>query len=111
MSSASRRYKEQQIKNASPTELITILYDMCIQACYAEDANRVHAILSQLVRSLNFDYDAAGDFYSIYEYCQRLSRKGDFDQIVKLISDIRDTWDEVVVKGSKQNKRSLNISG
>ena len=107
---ATKKYKEQQIKSASPTELITILYDLCLQACYSKDSQRVQNILEQLIKSLNFDYDMAGDMYSLYEYCQRAARDGNFNEVVSIISNIREAWDEAVVK-DKRSSKSLNLKG
>ena len=107
---ATNKYKEQQIKSASPTELITILYDMCLQACYRKDSQRVQDILERLIKSLNFDYDMAGDMYSLYEYCQRAARDGNYNEVVSIISNIREAWDEAVVKENKSGK-SLNLKG
>jgi len=107
---ATNRYKEQEIKSASPTQLITILYDMCLQACYRKDGQRVQDILEQLIKSLNFDYEMANDMYSLYEYSQRAAQKGNFNEVVSIISNIREAWDEAVVK-KQQNTESLNLKG
>ena len=107
---ATNKYKEQQIKSASPTELITILYDMCLQACYRNDGQRVHDILGQLIKALNFDYEMAGDMYSLYEYCQRAAQKGDFDEVESIIGNIREAWNQGVVQKQK-SKKSLNFKG
>ncbi len=105
-------YQRQAILNASPTELITKLYDLAIQACYRKDEKRVVEVLSTLIRGLNFDYDIAGSLFNLYEYCQRQARKGEFDEVRELLEGIRDTWDEHVVKGSKKpDKGSFNHKG
>lgn len=101
MNSALNTYQIQQIKNANPSELIGILYDMAIQATYRKDQNRLIKILSLLIRSLNYDYQVAENFYGVYEYCQHISNEGKYDEIRDLLSGIRDAWYESVIKGNK----------
>jgi flagellin-specific chaperone FliS len=101
MNSALNTYQIQQIKNASPTELIGILYDMAIQATYRKDQVRLIKILSLLMRSLNHDYEVAENFFNLYEYCQHVARDNKFDEVRDLLSGIRDAWYETVIKGNK----------
>lgn len=96
-------YQRQAVLNATPSELITKLYDLAIQACYRKDEKRLIEVLSTLIRGLNFDYEIAGSFFNLYEYCQRQARKQEFDEVRELLEGIRETWDEHVVKGQKQN--------
>lgn len=91
-------YQRQEILSASPTKLISILYDFAIQACYQEDDEWLQKVLDQLIRALNFEYELAESLYDIYEYCKRQGRKGEFEVVRVLIEDIRDTWNEHVVK-------------
>jgi flagellin-specific chaperone FliS len=98
MNSALNTYQIQQIKNANPNELIGILYDMAIQATYRKDQVKLIKVLSLLIKSLNYDYPVAENFYSLYEYCQHISRDHKYDEVRELLSGIRDAWYEAVVK-------------
>ena len=107
MNSAFNTYQIQQIKNATPTELIGILYDMAIQATYRKDQVRLIKILSLLMRSLNHDYEVAENFFNLYEYCQHVARDNQFDEVRELLTGVRDAWYDSVVKG---NKTALNTA-
>jgi flagellin-specific chaperone FliS len=111
MNSAASTYQTQAVKNASPTELIGILYDLLLQSCHRKEQERAIDILSTLIRSLNFDYELAGDLFGIYEYCQRQIRKENYEEVVNLIGGIRDTWNEAMVNKDKPTGGSLNIKG
>ena len=97
MNNPVHNYQRQEILNATPAKLISILYDFAIQACYQNDDRRLQNVLDQLIRSLNFDYELADSLYDIYEYCKRQAQKREFDVARILIEDIRDTWNEHVV--------------
>lgn len=111
MKSAAKTYKTQAVKNATPTELISILYDLVIEASYKKDSQRVYDLFTTLIHGLNFDYEIAADLYNIYDYCQRLAKQEKFDEIIELISGIRESWNEAVVNNENKSKGSLNIKG
>ncbi|MDZ7772920.1 MAG: flagellar export chaperone FliS [Balneolaceae bacterium] len=96
------QYQRQAVKNASPAELVTKLYDFAIQACYKEDEERLYQVLAALIKSLNFDYEISGNLYGLYEYCQRMSRERKFEEVRELLEPIREAWIEGVVKNREQ---------
>jgi len=108
---AAKKYKEQQIRSAKPTELISILYDMCLEACYKKDDKRVVEVLSQLTKALNFDYEISADLFNLYDYCKRAAKQKKFDEVIEIIGGIRNSWNEAVVKKNSAKKQSLNLKG
>ena len=95
-------YQQQSVKNASPLQLVVKMYDLVLQATYREDEKRVREILSTLITGLNFEYEPAGQLFSLYNYCQGLSRKGEFEEIREVLEPLRDAWQEVA--GQNQAK-------
>lgn len=96
------KYQRQAIKNSSPAELIGKLYDFAIQACYKRDQEQLRKALSTLIKSLNFEYEIAGELYGIYEYCQQQAINEKFEEIRELLEPIREAWNEGVVKGKEK---------
>jgi flagellin-specific chaperone FliS len=88
-------YQQQSVKNASPLKLVVKMYDLVLQATYREDDKRVREILSTLITGLNFDHEPAGQLFSLYKYCQGLSRKGQYEEIREVLEPLRDAWLEV----------------
>lgn len=104
MKNALQTYQEQEIKNASPTELITKLYDFAIQACYKKEEEELHQVLNTLITSLNFDYEISETLYSLYEYCQRQAEEQEFEEIRELLEPVREAWSQDVVNNKVEPK-------
>lgn len=102
MKNPQREYQKQAIKNASPTELITKLYDFAIQACYQEDEDRLQQVLDALMQSLNFDYEISSTLYNLYEYCRRQAESKEFNEVRELLEPVREAWVQGVVKSNKK---------
>lgn len=101
-----------RITGANKTEMIVILYDM-FQA-YLEDAVETEefhnaicharAVLSELIESLNMEYEIAQNLYQIYRYVERLLIQADvrldavpLKEASGIIGKLRDAY-EVVSK-------------
>lgn len=100
MNTAVDTYKKQRVLNATPTELIGILYDEAIASTYRKDQEKLVGVLSQLIRSLNFDYDLSSDLFGLYEYCQGQARKQNYEEVRSLLEPIRDAWSQAIIKRS-----------
>jgi flagellin-specific chaperone FliS len=92
------QYQQQAVLNASPLRLVVKLYDLAIQASYQENDRRLREVLSTLIMGLNFDYEPADKLFALYQYCQELSRKGNYDEVRMLLEPIRDAWEETANK-------------
>ena len=116
-SNAYNAYKQNSVTTASPGELTLMLYNGCLKFITKakqamneqniEDKNyniqRAQAIISELMVTLNMDYDISKQMYPLYEYMNRrlieANIKNDIailDEIEGLVIDFRDTWKEVI---------------
>jgi flagellar protein FliS len=100
MNTAVNVYKRQAVMNASPAELVGLMYDEAIVCTYRKDQEKLLGVLSQLIRGLNFDYELASDLFGLYEYCQQQTRKKNFDEVRSLLEPIRDAWSQSVLRRS-----------
>lgn len=105
-----RIYKEQEIRSATPAELVAHLYDFGIEACYREDQQRLLDVLSQLVKSLNFDYDISTEFYRLYDFCRQKARENQFEDARMVLENMREGWSEVVKVQRPNRKPTLNLN-
>lgn len=87
-------YQRQAIMNASPLQLVVKLYDLLLQATYREDQKRVREVLSTLIESLNFEHEPAEELFQLYQYCQDLARKEEYEEIREILDPLRDAWEE-----------------
>ncbi|MCC5926826.1 MAG: flagellar protein FliS [Bacteroidetes bacterium] len=88
------KYQQQTVLNASPMKIVVKLYDLAIQASWREDDKQLREILSTLIKGLNFDYEISGQLFSLYQYCQELARKGEFQEVRELLEPLRDAWEQ-----------------
>ncbi len=98
MQSAISTYRKQSVLNATPVELVALLYDEAIACTWRKDRDKLLGILSQLIRGLNFDYELAGDLFGLYSYCQQQVRREKFDEVRLLLEPIREAWREAASK-------------
>ncbi|MBP3191973.1 flagellar export chaperone FliS [Natronogracilivirga saccharolytica] len=99
------QYQRQAVMNASPIKLVVKLYDLAIQSTYREDDKKLREILSTLIKGLNFDHQPADQLYSIYRYCQDLSREKKFEEIREILEPIRDAWEESASQVTAENAK------
>ena len=102
-------YTENQVVSASPGKLILLLYDYVIKCLKNSDMRGASKGLVELMSSLDLDYqEISGRLFSLYEYCLDLVKKGDFDQALKIITEMRQMWVTAIERmaekeGSKQD--------
>ena len=117
------QYKQQSVMTATPAELTLMLYNGCIKfikdAKLAIDKNdiekagntilRAQDIIQELMATLNTDYDISNNLYALYDYMyQRLidanisKDKAPLDETLELITELRDTWTQVIKINRKE---------
>lgn len=132
-----QKYKNAQYETASPEQLLLMLYSGAIKFAgqaragleekNIEVANsklkKTQDIINELMVSLDLDQggEIASNLYSIYEYMNRRLiqaniRKdpGIIDEVVGLLSEIKESWEEVITKmrqSTVQSAGGLNIEG
>jgi len=118
MNSEKKQEFTRRISQANSTEMVVILYDMTL--AYIDDAKAVdiksqngandfHAAighiqgcLSELMASLNCEYEPAPTMKELYRYCIRRvgasevkQEPGILDEVVKVIVPLRDAYDKI----------------
>lgn len=104
-------YQRQSVMQSSPEELIGKLYEMAIQACYQKDTERAKEILTTLIKSLNFDYEISNTLYQLYEYCRTVLDQEKYDEVINLITPLRQAWDEGVIKKQQNSPPTTKSNG
>lgn len=120
---AFNAYKQNSINTASPGELTLMLYNGCIKFLNKakkaiEEKNiqernynlqKAQAIISELMVTLNMDYEISKQIYPLYEYMNRrlieANIKNDaeiVDEVIGLATEFRDTWKEVIKRNRQQ---------
>lgn len=116
-------YQQNSVLTASPGELTLMLYNGCLkflnQAKKAVQEKNIEAkhtnlskaqnIISELIVTLNFDYDIANDMRRLYDYINRrlieANIKNDTEiisEVEELVTEFRDTWKEALIINRKK---------
>jgi len=90
-------YASSQVANASPGQLIVILYDYTIGCCRRGDLMNAKRGLVELSASLDLTYlDVAGPLFRVYEYLLDAVRAGRFEEAQSTLEQLRESWVEAV---------------
>jgi flagellar protein FliS len=86
-------YIETEILNLSPVELILKIYDVAIVSCRKKDVEKANKAITELIASLDFDYkEISIPLFKLYQYCQYEIRKGNFENALEILKELRETW-------------------
>lgn len=86
-------YLEQEVLSWSKEKIILKMYDLFIIANKKGDVNKMSRVLVELMGALNFEYEeTATRLYRLYEYCQRAIFQKRYDEALRIIQELRETW-------------------
>lgn len=126
---AYNAYKQNSVSTASPGELTLMLYNGCIkfigkakvsmEAKNISEKNyniqRAQAIISELIVTLNMDFEISKQMHPLYDYMNRrlieANIKNDvtiLDEVEGLVTEFRDTWKEVIKITRQQQFSNTN---
>jgi flagellar secretion chaperone FliS len=115
------RYKQVQVKTATPGELLILLFDALFRnltdtavamrekqrARAGEKIDKAHAILSELAATLDHEKapELCGNLLGIYTFCMHEIVKANqtqdpekVDTLLKILTPLREAWIEAVPK-------------
>ncbi|MCW8850075.1 MAG: flagellar protein FliS [Melioribacteraceae bacterium] len=94
-------YLTNEIMNASPQKLIMKIYDFAILQCKNENLEKTNRALTELISALRFDGDEVSEISmglkKLYEFCQDQMRKKNYDIVLQILTDLRETWNSAII--------------
>ena len=97
-------YHKNEIMNMSPAQLVLKLFDFAILGCKLKDSLKVSKALVELISALSFEKnEIAIGLFKLYQYCLDVIKKEQFDEALKIITELRSTWMIVI----KENQSSI----
>lgn len=126
------QYKENSVYTASPEELTFMLYNglvkFIMKAQYAlskNDIEGVHEniiksqdIISELMSSLDKNYEISSSLLLIYDYMLRrlieanIQKNSEIlDEVLEFAKELRDTWEQAMKIARKQMSNSATAAG
>ena len=95
-SNRANAYLAKEILEASPQKLLLKVYDFAIVNCKNQNVSKTNKALNELISALRFDTDEAKEISTgllrLYRFCQDQMKKGDFDIVVRILSDLKEAW-------------------
>jgi hypothetical protein len=74
------------------SDRILALYDRALDGCLERNGSQVSDALVGLIGSLDFKTNGTAEhFYRLYDFCLWKSRERQFDKVLWILSDLRDT--------------------
>jgi flagellin-specific chaperone FliS len=89
-------YLVKEILEASPQQLLIKIYDFAIVNCQKHDLRRTNSAIQELINGLRYDRDDVREisigFLKLYRYCQDMMRKKNYDEVLGILTELRDAW-------------------
>lgn len=89
-------YLVKEIMEASPQQLLIKVYDFAIVNCQRNNIEKTNKALQELINALRFDGDEVKEISTgllkLYQYCQEEMRNRNFDIVLKILTDLRESW-------------------
>lgn len=90
---AYKKYKQQDVMNASPLRLVIMTYDLAIRACEQQDFAKATKTIGALRDTLDMDYpDVSLGLFRLYQWCLDCIRKGDYTSATTTLTELRGAW-------------------
>ncbi len=92
-------YFVKEIMDSLPHELLFKVYDFAITHCQKRDVEKTNRAISELINALNFEdqntRELSTSLLQLYQFAQEQVRRGNFDMAMKILSGLRETWQEL----------------
>jgi flagellar protein FliS len=95
-SNRANAYLVKEILDADPKKLLLKIYDFAIVNSKRGDLAKTNKALSELINALNFESEETKEIslglMRLYQFCQEQMRQKNYDIVVQILSDLRETW-------------------
>ncbi len=89
-------YLVKDILEATPQQLVIKLYDLAILNCKKQEMVKTNNVIQALIDALNFEDEEAAQISTgllrLYKYCQDQMRKGNYEIVLTVLNELRDSW-------------------
>lgn len=89
-------YLVNEIVNSSPQKLLLKVYDFAIAQCKNENLEKTNKALAELINALRYGNNEVNEISvglkKLYEFCQDQMRKKNYDIVLKILTELRETW-------------------
>ncbi len=92
----ANKYLINDILDASPQKLLIKIFDFAIAQSKNGNLEKTNKALMELISALRFDNEEVSQISiglkKLYEFCQEQMRKQNYDIVVKILTELRQSW-------------------
>ncbi|GBD88059.1 hypothetical protein BMS3Abin03_01993 [bacterium BMS3Abin03] len=89
-------YLVKDILEATQQQLVIKLYDLAIVSCKKHELRKTNNAIQALIDALNFEEENASQIatglFKLYKYCQDQMRNSNYPIVVRILSELRESW-------------------
>jgi len=86
-------YVNNQLVGLTSGQLLLKVYDIAIIGCQQQDGNKAIRAISELISSLNFDYqEISVGLFRLYQYIIDQIRDHNFSAAMNILKELRNAW-------------------
>ena len=106
---ALRNYKRSQIMSATPLQLVLMAYDAALVGCARRDLAKTTQAVNTLIKALDMSQgDIAVQLYYLYQYCNDMARRGQFDEAARVLRELASAWIQCLVEQGSPPKTNVH---
>ncbi|MFC1564106.1 flagellar protein FliS [candidate division KSB1 bacterium] len=93
-----------------PIPLLVKVYDYIILNCKMKNIDKATKGLVELISALNFDYQEVSlGLFRLYQFCLDSIKQNNFDDAIKILEGLRESWISTLDKKVPHAKKELSI--
>lgn len=96
------QYLVKEIMDASPEELVIKVYDFAIAKAQQHNLEKANKAVQTLIDGLDYSTEEVKEIsiglLRLYKFCQDKMRDKEYDVVVKILSELRESWTEAIKK-------------
>ena len=96
------QYLVKEIMDATPEQLLIKVYNFAISSCQKHDMVKTNNAIQELINGLRFDDDETKELATgllrLYQYCQDQMRANNYDIVIKILTELRQSWIDAISK-------------
>jgi flagellin-specific chaperone FliS len=94
----------------TPAQLVLKVYDVAIVAGKNNDTQKASKAIVELISALRFEHgEISLGLFRLYQYCLDSVKVGKFDDAVKILSELRNTWLTVMKSNQPLRKEEREV--
>lgn len=96
----ANQYLVKNIMEATPQQLLLKVFDYAIVNCQKQNIIKTNRAIQELINGLRYETEEMKEIsiglLRLYQYCQDQMRAKNFELVLKILSELRETWQNIL---------------